>query len=279
VLTTIEAVISDIYLDHVAVAAEKMADAWPRYAGDLAGRWVGGGDTEGFTSAQVEYANGMRVEVLEPFNVERNDFLRRFLDRNGPGAHHLTFKVKDIRSALKTVEEAGFHPVGVNLSSPWWMEAFLHPKEAPGIVVQLAQSDHAEDDEEEWWSPIPDGFPEPRTPEPATLVRVVQAVADLDSALALFGGLLSGIEQDRGEDEAARWVDLGWKAPDRPSPSIVRLLTPTSSASPVSDWLGDRAGRLHHIAFRSTDPVAADIAPDDNLGVRLVIDRERSLHG
>ena len=96
--------IPEIDLDHVAVAAERQSDAWPRYAGDLAGEWMAGGFTIGFASAQLRFANGMRIEVLRPHEVERNDFLRRFLDRNGPGPHHLTFKVTDIVSALALVE-------------------------------------------------------------------------------------------------------------------------------------------------------------------------------
>ena len=82
-------------LDHVAVAAERQRELWPRYAGDLAGKWVAGDDAAdyeiGFLAAQVAFANGMKVEMLEPFAVEVNDFLRRFLDRSGPGPHHLTF--------------------------------------------------------------------------------------------------------------------------------------------------------------------------------------------
>ncbi len=106
--------IADIDLDHVAVAAEDQAEAWPRYAGELAGEWVGGGGTPGFWSAQVRYANGMKVEVLEPYLVEQNDFLRRFLDRNGPGPHHLTFKVKDIAAAIDELEAAGVTIVGTS---------------------------------------------------------------------------------------------------------------------------------------------------------------------
>ena len=54
----------DAVLDHVAVAAERASDLWPRYAGELAGEWVGGGESIGFDSGQVGYANGMRLEGL-----------------------------------------------------------------------------------------------------------------------------------------------------------------------------------------------------------------------
>jgi methylmalonyl-CoA/ethylmalonyl-CoA epimerase len=281
------AVISDIDLDHVAVAAEAWTDLWPRYRGDLGGEWVGGGPTIGFASAQVRYANTMRLEVLEPHAVDQNDFLRRFLDRNGPGPHHLTFKVEDIRAALGEAEAAGFEPVGVDLRDPHWQEAFLHPKQARGVVVQLAQSDHGDDDGEDgaddgeggWGMGTPDGFPDARI-APATFDRIVHLVASLDDGLALFAGLLAGQEQDRGEAEGVRWVDLAW-----PGPGRLRLAEPTTPDGPQSDWLGDRAGRIHHLAFTCDAPADVggarpladgrwEVPPEANLGVRLLLTAE-----
>jgi catechol 2,3-dioxygenase-like lactoylglutathione lyase family enzyme len=265
--------IPDVDLDHVAVAVERQAQAWPRYAGDLPSSWIGGGGTPGFWSAQVRYANGMKVEVLEPHLVEQNDFLRRFLDRNGPGPHHLTFKVQDLAAAIASAEGAGYRPVGVNLDNAWWKEAFLHPKDAPGVVVQLAQSAEGGDWGED---AAPDWFPPPRVDAPATLVHVAHAVADLDEGLRLFEGLLGGARTadtaDMPEADGLRWVDLAW-----PGPGRVRLL----SGEPVAGWLDGRAGRVHHLAFATDEPAGVpgahpdaegrvhEVAPDDNLGVRL----------
>jgi methylmalonyl-CoA/ethylmalonyl-CoA epimerase len=255
-------VINGIDLDHVALAFEDRRPGQARYAGELGGDWVGGGADPGFWSEQVKFANGMKVELLEPLNVEENDFLRRFLDRNGPGPHHLTFKVGDIRAALGLVEEAGYRPVSVNLDNEHWKEAFLHPKDAPGVVVQLAQSSG----DGEWSVPKPDDYPSASGPQ-ATLERVTHAVASLDVGLALFGSLLAGEESDRGTDEAGRWVELAW-----PGPGRIRLVEPTSSSSPIAQWIGERTGRVHHLSFQV--PGAGDpheVSPDDNNGVRLVV--------
>jgi catechol 2,3-dioxygenase-like lactoylglutathione lyase family enzyme len=255
-------VIADIHLDHVAVAMEDRRVGRHRYAVELGGQWMGGGADPGFWSEQVAYANGMKVEILEPLDVDQNDFLRRFLDRNGPGPHHLTFKVADIVAALEEVESAGYRPVSVNLDNPGWREAFLHPKDAPGVVVQLAQSDESGD----WGVPLPDDYPAVTVP-PATLERVTHAVASLDDALALFQDLLSGEPIGRGADEAGRWVDLAW-----PGPGRVRLIEPASPTSPLAAWIGDRAGRVHHLEFTvASERGAREVAPDDNEGVRLVL--------
>lgn len=263
--------IRDIDLDHVAVAAERQSDAWPRYAGDLAGAWVAGGSSVGFSSAQVRYGNGMKVEVLEPHLVAQNDFLRRFLDTTGPGAHHLTFKVADLGVALDEVGAAGLEPVGVDRSDPGWQEAFLHPKQVGGVVVQLAQSDDGD-----WGGPAPDGFPAPAAP-PAVLDHVTHVVADLDDAAAVWQHLLGGHPEDEGEEGGGHHLDLAW-----PGPGRVRLLAPEGAGSPLWGWLDGRPGRVHHLAFTVTDPgavpgaVAADdgtwvVPPDANLGVRLVL--------
>src|SRR5581483_7645632 len=156
---------ASVDLDHVAVAVEHWRDAWPRYAGDLAGQWVSGGESVGFAASQLRFANGMKVEILQPHRVDANDFLRRFLDRNGPAPHHLTYKAHDIVAALGMAEEAGYRPVNVDVSDPFWKEAFLHPKDAPGVVVQLAQAAG------DWSSPPFEALPRPRVDRPATLLH------------------------------------------------------------------------------------------------------------
>jgi len=263
--------LENVDLDHVAVAVERWSDAWPRFVTTVGGRWMSGGRGPGFAPCQLGYANDMRVEILEPHLVERNDFLRRFIDRSGPGPHHMTFKLKDIVTALAAAEEAGYRPINVDLSDPLWKEAFLHPKESCGVVVQLAQPVDGY-----WETPAPEGFPV-RGPTMASLVRIVHAVADLDAGLRLFAGLLGGTEEGRGADESSRWVDLAW-----PGPGRVRLTTPVAATSPLASWIDGRAGRVHHIAFRGVSGAAVDgaveladgrweLPPDAATGTRLLL--------
>jgi catechol 2,3-dioxygenase-like lactoylglutathione lyase family enzyme len=259
-------VITGAQLDHVAIAVEQWADAWPRFVTELGGRWMQGGRGPGFAPSQYEYANGMRVELLEPNDIHVDDFLRRFIDRNGVGPHHLTFKVPDLRAALADVEAAGYRPVGVNFSDPEWFEAFIHPKDGPGVVVQLAQAST------DWVSRPPRTFPEANAAA-ASLAHVAHAVAALADGRRLFVDVLGGDEIARGEDEDGRWVELGWKGPGR-----LRLLEPASPASPVDDWLAGRPGRVHHLAFTAPAVVEPrELPPDAATGtrIRLLPPRER----
>jgi hypothetical protein len=262
-----------IELDHVALAAERHADLWPRLVGDLGARWAGDGETPGFRFAQVCFDGDLRVEVLEPYRVEENDFLRRFLDRSGPGPHHLTFKVPDIRAALDDLDRAGWTAINVDLSDPGWQEVFLHPKAAHGIVVQLAQAD----EELEPGTPPPE-LPLPRRGRPAALRRIVHAVADLDRAAHLFRDLLGGAPSTAGRIELGDHLalELTW-----PGPWRLRLVQPTAEG-PLATWLGDRPGRLHHLEMAVDDPAGVpqarpsgdgtyEVTPEDAHGTRLVV--------
>jgi methylmalonyl-CoA/ethylmalonyl-CoA epimerase len=248
-----------IDLDHVAVAVEHRHQAWPRYRGDLGGQWVSGGESSGgFALNQLRFANGMKIELLRPHAVENNDFLRRFLDRNGPGPHHLTFKVPALEAAIEAAAGAGYPAINVDLSDPTWKEAFFHPKVAHGVVVQIA-----EEHDDDWVpAPPPADFPEAAAPRPADLLRVVHEVDALGPALRLFRDVLGGDPAAEG----AGWVELRW-----PGPGRVRL---RESA--------DGRSALHHLAFAVDDPSAvpdarpADddtwvVEPEQNLGTRLVL--------
>lgn len=264
--------------DHVALALADRSPFWEVFAGDLGGRWVGGGDSlGGFSFAQLRYANGMKIEVLEPL-ADGSDFLARFLASTGPGPHHLTFTVPDLGAAIERATAAGYQPLGAALEDSRWQEAFLHPRQAAGIVVQLAFSAG------EPGGPAPAELPASRSGDSAELVHVAHAVADLDGALRLFKGLLGGQTVDAGAGGGLGYVDLAW--PERPGagdagPGRLRLL----AGDPVAEWVGGRPGRLHSLCFRMDDPAAVtdavahlgwwEVAPAPPLGVRLVlIDRD-----
>ena len=228
-------------LDHVALAALDTSGALRFLTGPLGGTVIFGGHSVGFRPMQVwvgtQAGDGMPVELLEPWAVERNDFLARFVARHGAGPHHLTFKVTDLAAALERVRGAGFHPVNIDLSDPGWKEAFLMPAVAHGTVVQIAESHghpesraellahvaaHGPNQQPRWWSD-----PAPAVGAPARLRSVALRTPALPVALEFFEGILGGVV----ERESERRVDLVWPRgarialeshPDAP-PGIDRL--------------------------------------------------------
>jgi methylmalonyl-CoA/ethylmalonyl-CoA epimerase len=227
-------------LDHVALATPDASEPLDVLVGDLGALVLSGGHGVGFRPMQVfvgDDRGGMKIELLEPWDVERNDFLERFITRHGSGPHHLTFKVPDLAEAIDDVRAAGYSPVGIDLTDPVWMEAFLTPKEAHGTVVQLAQSnapltspleeyrfatEHGAGGDPMWW---PD--PPPRAAEPSFLRRVVLRTQSLPATREFFTGVLGGETVATGRD----WTELTWpgdghlrieEQPDA-SPGIDRL--------------------------------------------------------
>jgi hypothetical protein len=250
-----ETTIEGVTLDHVAHAVPRWQDVWTRYAVDLGAEWSSGGLGRGFAPAQLRFANGARVEVLMPNDPHLNDFLQRFLVASGPGPHHLTFKVPDLTSAIDKARSSGFEPIGIDRQDPEWLEAFLHPRGASGVVVQMAEAYGT------WGSPPPEDFPQARRQRldgagpvpPADLRWVVHAVADLGSASALFGGLLGGQVVGRGRRSDHAWEEFSWGGP-----LGIRLIAPIAgtSDSPLTRWVAGRAGRLHHLEFAADEPGA-----------------------
>jgi methylmalonyl-CoA/ethylmalonyl-CoA epimerase len=130
--------VSGVLFDHIALAAERIANAPPYLMGVLGGVPFFGMSADVFRFGQWEFEGGGRIEVLEP----RGDdgFLHRFLAARGPGVHHVTFKVPNLDEARERAATLGYAVVGYNARVPRWKEVFLHPKEALGIVVQIVES-------------------------------------------------------------------------------------------------------------------------------------------
>ena len=98
----------------------------------------------------------MTIELLEPTDTEHNDFLERFLAAGGDRPHHITFKVDDIEAELARLRALGVEPVGIDFRYPGWQEMFIHPAQAHGTVIQIAQTNVPEPPMSEWLEGLPD---------------------------------------------------------------------------------------------------------------------------
>jgi methylmalonyl-CoA/ethylmalonyl-CoA epimerase len=127
--------------DHVCVAVHFIAASLPLI------RLMGGGFRDagirsdaGFRWAQFDIPGGAKLELIEPIDpADGDNFLVRFLAHHGEGLHHVTLKVRDIDEALHLATQVGLDVVGVDRSREHWKEAFVHPRSASGVLVQLAE--------------------------------------------------------------------------------------------------------------------------------------------
>jgi methylmalonyl-CoA/ethylmalonyl-CoA epimerase len=126
--------------DHAAIAARRLRDLLPLYRDVLGGEFLAGDDNQrvGYRALQLRYPDGTRIELMEP--LAGSTFFDKFFAGKGESLHHITFKVPDIHVALAVLERHGVPTTGVYLEDPSWLEAFVHPKVANGVLVQIVQA-------------------------------------------------------------------------------------------------------------------------------------------
>ncbi|TQD40685.1 methylmalonyl-CoA epimerase [Haloflavibacter putidus] len=67
--------------------------------------------------------------------------INKFLEKKGEGIHHLAFAVDNIEKEIKRLEAEGFQLISKNPKpgADNKIIAFLHPKSANGVLVELCQ--------------------------------------------------------------------------------------------------------------------------------------------
>ena len=202
------------------------------------------GPGPGSRPAQLRFANGARVELLMPYDTEVNDFLAAVPRPQRARAPPPDLQGARPRRGHRTGPPVGCEPIGVDLSHPEWMEAFIHPKQATGVVVQLAQAPAR--------GPVPrpttsrpsdgsdaDGSGPPGPRRSPIRAHVVADIARGHPPLPRLAGRRSG---GRGQPGGCRWVDLTWGgplglrlvAPTGPSPGLLRT---GSTAAPAGSTI------------------------------------------
>jgi len=191
-----------ILLDHIAIGVPDDARVTSMLVDTLGGSPYSAGPGVGFRFWQWQFAQGGRIEVLRP-DGPPGGFLHRFLDRRGPGIHHITFKVPDLGASIARAADLGFDIVGLDESDPTWKEAFIHPRQAGGVVIQLAEM-RSPADAPEARTPATRGE-SPRDPVRIAGLRVV--APDAATVTRLYGDLLGGRCADGTDDLVFEWHD------------------------------------------------------------------------
>ncbi len=188
-----------VKLDHIACGVPSIDAAIPLLEGTLGARPHRGGPNPEFRGAQWAFEGGGILELIEPLGPDEDNFLRRFLRSRGPGIHHVTLKVPDIRAARANACNKGYEVIGFNDTNPSWKECFLHPKQALGLVIQMAEADP--DIESDTWVGFAPTLPGREGPA-ATLLGLRLAVRSLDAASRLWCDAGCATSVQRQENEA-----------------------------------------------------------------------------
>jgi methylmalonyl-CoA/ethylmalonyl-CoA epimerase len=123
-------------LDHVGIAVSSLEEACRLYEPLL-------GETS--SPPEVLETQGVRiafvgaVELLEPLGPETT--IGRFIERRGPGLHHIAYRTDDIEAELARLEAQGCELIDrvPRPGAHGHRVAFLHPSSTLGVLIELVQ--------------------------------------------------------------------------------------------------------------------------------------------
>jgi methylmalonyl-CoA/ethylmalonyl-CoA epimerase len=127
-------------IDHVGVAVSDMETAIALYR-DALGMSVAHRETiadQGVEAVLLEVGDA-HIELLAPLGADTP--VGRFLERRGPGLHHVAYRVESIEEALSRLVASGLRLIderpraGIRGSRV----AFLHPSSTGGVLTEIVE--------------------------------------------------------------------------------------------------------------------------------------------
>lgn len=130
-------------INHIGVAVVSLEEALPFYRDTLGMEFSG---TEEVASQLVKVAflsvGESKIELLEPTSPESP--VAKFLEKNGPGVHHVAYGVDDIEKAIAQLMAGGTRMIdqAPRPGAHGARIAFIHPKSSGGVLTELCESGH-----------------------------------------------------------------------------------------------------------------------------------------
>ena len=127
-------------IDHLAIAVQSISEVAPLYAALLG---------SSLQDEQVVEDQGVRVgffsvgesriELIEPLGPETT--VGRFLEKRGPGLHHISLQVEGLERLLVELKEQGFKLIDEQprLGANNHLVVFIHPSSTGGVLVELSE--------------------------------------------------------------------------------------------------------------------------------------------
>jgi methylmalonyl-CoA epimerase len=133
-------------VEHIGIATRSIDEALGFWSAALGLRRV---VTEEVAEQKVRVAmlpvGETRLELLEP--TAPDSPVAKFLEKRGPGIHHIAVRVDNIRATLAQLKERGARLIDETprIGAGGCLIAFIHPSSAGGVLVELVE--RAEDQE------------------------------------------------------------------------------------------------------------------------------------
>jgi len=128
-------------INHLGVAVTSIEEALPFYRDTLGMNFAG---IEEVPSQLVKVAflsiGESKIELLEPTSPESP--VAKFLEKNGPGVHHVAYGVQDIEATIARLIAGGTRMIDTapRNGAHGARIAFLHPKSSNGVLTELCEA-------------------------------------------------------------------------------------------------------------------------------------------
>ncbi len=131
------------HIDHIGIAVEDLEAALAPYVDGL-GLVVDHMEevpTERVRVAMLPIGDA-KLELLEPTDPE--SAIAKFIERRGPGIHHIALAVEDVAGSIESLKAAGVRLIDEEPrpGAGGTRVAFAHPKGFNGVLVELVEADH-----------------------------------------------------------------------------------------------------------------------------------------
>ena len=128
-------------IDHIAIVVESLDAALGVYR-DALGMTVT--DVREMPEQDVKMAflpaGDSEIELLEPIHADSG--IGKYLAKRGEGLHHICLEVDDIEATLADLKSKGAQLIDETpRQGAYGKIAFIHPKGAHGVLVELVQRD------------------------------------------------------------------------------------------------------------------------------------------
>jgi len=127
-------------IDHIAILTDDL-DGALRFWRDALGMELGGVEDVAAEKSLVAFlpAGESEIELVQPTTADTG--LARYLEKRGPGMHHVCLEVDDIAGMLIRLKEQGIQLINETAVSGLHgrQYAFIHPKAAGGVLIELYQ--------------------------------------------------------------------------------------------------------------------------------------------
>ena len=131
---------SDAKLNHLAIVVDDL-DAALRFWRDEIG--LSGGAVQSVPAEAVDIAflelGAAHIELIKPTSPDSG--VAKYLAKRGPGLHHICIEVPDLDAKLAQLRAAGCELINDQPRERGGQRyAFVHPKSAGGILLELYES-------------------------------------------------------------------------------------------------------------------------------------------